>query len=153
MKSRIITERISNPFYRYYHTTVEISESRQQSFERPLRDSSEKHLEEVGKHGREIVETLLRLDGVTNVALHPYKVGVSIGEAYEWEDVHPHILATLKKVFADKCHVSEEDVEVTEKYQAPKWSGGFGSDPNFNSLSFDLGHDEEPSKISETKEE
>lgn len=122
MKARIIAERFPNPYRRSYHMTVEVSEKCIEIFSRPLCDNFEERFKEVGKYGREIVETLLRLDGITGVTLQPYQVNVGIGEAYEWEDIQPHIIATLKKVFVQKCEVTEDEVKVTEKYDTYKYS-------------------------------
>lgn len=132
MKARIITERVPNPYHRRYHMPVEVSAYHIHNFHRPLRDSSEKYLEDLGQCGRQIVEEVMKLDGVTAVTIQPYEVSVSIGEAFEWEDIHPHVIMILKGMVVQKCEVSEDAVEVTEKYDASKWGGSFERDPDFD---------------------
>lgn len=96
MVPRIVVQAPSdNLDARYYHTSVEISETLSQSFARPLRSRSEWYLREVGSTGSAIVRAVLSMPGVNSVSIGPYQVFVCKSLAFDWEEIHPAILKAL----------------------------------------------------------
>ena len=69
---------------REFSTNFEISKAQTRDFWRPLRDSSEEHLTEIGLDGAKLVRKLMDIPGVTEIWIHPYQVTVKIGKAFDW---------------------------------------------------------------------
>lgn len=129
-KSCIVIERVPNPFVLCYHTTAEVSESQIQIFERPLRDSYLGDLKAMGEPGRKLVEEVLAIDGVVTVSLTPYTVQITIGEAFEWNDISSAVIEALKRLIVQKYkEVKWQDITVEQKYDAPKWRSVPGISP------------------------
>lgn len=116
MKARILVKCVQNPHVLAYHTTAEISQSHIKTFERPLRETSEKYLEEIGEEGAKIVRGIFLLQGVESVSIYPYEMSVFKAEAFDWEGIHPEVLGMLKSTVAYLLKVPVEEVEVTDGY-------------------------------------
>lgn len=90
---------------RCYYINTEVSElPTPQNFWSPLRESSEKYLEGVGKIGGSLVRELLTISGVVMVFITPYEVIVDKGAAFNWEDIEPSVVRALKKAFDEVEH-------------------------------------------------
>lgn len=81
---------------RTYHMVTEISQHPIHVFDRPLRKSSEKYMEEVGDVGSRILRETLAVSGVVSVTIHPYELGVEKGKIFSWDTIEPAILNILK---------------------------------------------------------
>lgn len=90
-----------NPDIRDFHINVEISQHPFNSFERPLRESSERYLAEVGSVGSAIINDLFTIDGIIEVRIRQYELTIYIGAAFKWAEVSPQIHAILRKHCAD----------------------------------------------------
>jgi len=99
--TKLVIRTFPNRNIREYTTTVEICDTNRESFYRPLRASSEEPLKRLGKKGRAIVESLIKIPGVIEVAIEPYEVRVEIAPAFEWKDVEPYIFEVIAKEIGD----------------------------------------------------
>jgi hypothetical protein len=97
---------------RGYNLTVEISEAFHDSFLRPLRDTSDRFLERVGAIGEKVVRGLIAIPGVERVEIGPYYVNVHKGVAFDWKEIHGHVVEVLRSAFPQG---NVADVEVTER--------------------------------------
>ena len=100
---------------RQFHTTVELSKFRYESFERPLRDSSIGYLAKLGPAGEKLVRELFEIDGIVSVTVSIYMVEIGKDAAFEWDEVQSSVLETLKASVAEIAEVSLEEVEVVDK--------------------------------------
>jgi hypothetical protein len=73
---------------RKFSTNFEVSRTQIQDFWRPLRDSSEQYLKEIGSDGARLVRKLMDLPGVTEIWIHPYEVTVEISKAFDWNSMN-----------------------------------------------------------------
>jgi len=85
-----------------YNVTFQISDS-EEIFKFPLKPSSQKFLNNLGPHfGEALVRNIMLVQGVAEVHISPWKVRVSVGEAFNWYDqVAPHttLSEALKQTF------------------------------------------------------
>lgn len=118
IKPRIVVEQVPNRDIHVYHVTMEVSNTPLHEFRRPIeRPSSDKYLKEVGERGTKLVKSLLHLPGVDDVWISPYRLSVTKGNAFDWDDIEPEVLAILKKGFGRKVG----DVQVFgSHYVSPK---------------------------------
>lgn len=82
---------------REYHLKTLVSHTSIEDFRRPLRDSSERYLNEVGYPGNQIIKKLFDIPGVIEVWVHPYYLSVEIAKMFNWEESSPKI----EKAFED----------------------------------------------------
>jgi len=82
---------------RRFHTRAEVSRNLANEFKRPLRESSEKYLAQVGPLGAEIVRGLMRIKGITTVWIHPYSLQVTRARAYTWDELEPRICTVITR--------------------------------------------------------
>jgi len=87
----------SNADMRTYHTNFEISKTHTRIFWRPLRESSDKYLKEVGRKGATLVRRLFRIPGITQIFVDPYSVGIEKGMNFSWDNLEPIIIETITK--------------------------------------------------------
>jgi hypothetical protein len=97
MNAVIRTQRFRNDRIREYNVNRVISESHIERFDRPLRESSEKYLNKIGKLGARLVRAALRLPGVIEVGIEPYTFRITISLAHGWDSIEPSIIRILKK--------------------------------------------------------
>lgn len=111
MKARILFGEKYSKNSRAYNVTTEISRQPKRNFCRPIdRETSQKPLEDIGEKGLEIVQGCLNVAGVTDVEITPYCLGVTKGEAFDWEDIHPHVMVLLRLAFGEQCN----DIEIID---------------------------------------
>lgn len=97
MNAVIRTERFPNDRIREYNVNRVISESYSETFHRPLRESSEEYLKNIGKLGARLVRAAMRLPGVTEVGIHPYTFRIEISLAHGWDSIESSIIRLLEK--------------------------------------------------------
>lgn len=96
-----------------FHVTGEISQTNSRRFERPLRPSSDRYLEEVGDAGKTIVETVLPMRGITSVTISPYCLRVEKGSAFDWTWEGTDLKANILHVLLDALGEGYEVVDET----------------------------------------
>ena len=112
MNRLIRVESHPNSRVRDFHINRVVSQSVIEHFMRPLRDSSESYLTKVGDPGAEVVRSLMRLPGVTEIFIKPYVVGVHISDVHDWDSLEPSVLRVLcTKVFG----TDPDDVQIEHK--------------------------------------
>jgi len=81
-----------------FNVNVEISQKDSHTFDRPIRERSQKYLEEIGLIGRKIVEYVLSIEGVESVVIKPYSIDVVKGKAFDWEsdEIENRVLDILR---------------------------------------------------------
>ena len=100
MNRLIRIERPPNDRVRSFHINRVVSHSVIEHFMRPVRGNSEKYLIKVGDPGADVVRSLMRLSGVTDIFIKPYEVSVHISEVHDWDSLEPSVLRVLcTKVF------------------------------------------------------
>lgn len=97
MDAVIRAQRFPNDRIREYNVNRVISESYSESFDRPLRESSEEYLKKIGKLGARLVRAALRLPGVIEVGIKPYTFRITISLAHGWDSIEPSIIRLLEK--------------------------------------------------------
>lgn len=116
IRKKLTVEIYPNDRRRGFHTTFEISNSRFETFQRPLRLSSVEYLRNVGiDGGGELVLMLMQIPGVTEVSIRPYEATVEIAKAFSWTEfdtndktVGDKIVEAFKKVFGNDVVVSNK---------------------------------------------
>ncbi len=84
------------PFY----TTAEISQFQLHTFYRPLRDTSEQYLKDVGGKGAELIRKVMAIPGINTVSISPYKLSlIRSSSLFKWEDIEPIAEKAIKAVF------------------------------------------------------
>ena len=71
---------------RKFHTNFDLSKSRLEKFERPIRQSSQEYLEKVGPKGAGLVCKTMKVPGVVEISIQPYEVMVEIAKLFNWEE-------------------------------------------------------------------
>ena len=90
---------------REYSISTEVSElPTHRNFWVPLRESSEKYLDGLGKVGGSLMRDLLTISGVAMVSISPYEVMLDKGAAFNWEDIEPSVVSALKQAFGEVEH-------------------------------------------------
>lgn len=112
---KIVVEIHPNLEKRTYHMVTEISQHPIRVFDRPLRKSSEKYMEEVGDVGSRILRETLAVSGVVSVAIYPYELGVEKGKAFSWDTLEPAILNILKDVSEKKTKRADTIFSTKER--------------------------------------
>lgn len=115
-RKRLTITTFPNNRRRGFATTFEISNSRFETFDRPLRISSMEYLRNVGiDGGGELVRILMQISGITEVSIQPFEATVEIGNAFDWAETDhngkclvDNIIAAFKRVFGN-------DIVVTSK--------------------------------------
>lgn len=108
-RKRLTIATYPNDRMRGFATTFEISSSRFENFQRPLRLSSMEYLRKVGVDGGgELVRKLMQIPGVTEVSIRPYEATVEIAKAFSWTELDDHgesiedkIVDAFKAVFGN----------------------------------------------------
>ncbi len=113
MKPQIVICSHPNPHLRAYHVNWKISQRPTVRFDRPLGESQEERLANLGEAGATVVREVLAAVGTTEVIISPSEIVVSKGPAFDWTEMEPTILASLKKTFGGNA----EDVEVEDHSQ------------------------------------
>lgn len=110
---RIVVETVPNQQCRPYNINMAISESRINSFDFPLRDTSDKYLGELGPIGQGIVRKLNQVPGIVSVSISLYCAQIIIGKAFMWEDdgIDEAVIEALKDAFGDR----RDEVEIERK--------------------------------------
>lgn len=112
MNKRILVESHPNSRGRTFHVNRVLSGSAIENFWRPLRDSSERILKTVGEPGANIVRSLLRLPGVTEIFIKPYELSVYISDVHDWDSLEPSVIRVLcNEVF----HEDRMSVQIDHK--------------------------------------
>ncbi len=78
----------------------------------------------VRDHNPSTIQTALsfyEIEGVTSVGLDIYEVRVTIGRAFDWDDITPQVIEHIKK------HLRWDDAEVRDHDSRPAYSRGSGS--------------------------
>ncbi len=110
-RSKIVVKYFSDPNFREYHVSKEISLSHE-IFKRPLRPRSNEYLKRVGKVGAELVRDIIAVPGVASVGIESYHLWVSKGHAFEWAEIESYVVNALKQAVGT-------DVEVVEPTPFP----------------------------------
>ncbi len=92
-----IDRRTGGRRYRQYYVRTRICDSSLEMFELPLniyllKDS------DVGYLGHELVLKLNEVDGIEEVYLSPFCLGIGKNPAFDWEDIEADILFSLETV-------------------------------------------------------
>ncbi len=93
-----IEQGTTDPFYRVYTTDGQISsDSGIQMFDRPVLKTGEwaAAWDKIGPTGRQVIEALFQVDGISNAYLDVKKVTIQIGMAFTWAQIEPRILQIL----------------------------------------------------------
>lgn len=96
---KVVVETFPNNLIRDYNTDFEVSKSQREEFWKPLRVSSIDHLIKTGLQNADFVQLLFDIDGITQVIMHPYQVGIYIGAAFEWSKVQPKIMRAFEAIY------------------------------------------------------
>ena len=115
-RKRLAIEIYPNDRFRGFATTFEISNSRYETFLRPLRISSVEYLHKVGiDGGGELVRIVMQIPGVTQVSIQPYEARVEIANAFSWDELDDNgksivdnIVEAFKKVFGNNIAISNK---------------------------------------------
>ncbi|MCL5016506.1 MAG: NifU N-terminal domain-containing protein [Patescibacteria group bacterium] len=99
MRKSVTVCRFPNESIREYNVRVEISQSPRESFQRPLRDSSETYLTAVGEVGADLVRRLMAVPGVTEVAIYPYTVRITKAPSFSWEETEALVKKELYRLY------------------------------------------------------
>jgi len=99
-----------------FHTTAEISQYQIHTFYRPLRDSSERYLQDVGKKGAELVRKVMAIPGIKTVVIEPYELTLTRSSSFfKWGDIEPVAEKTIKVIFGRE----REDVKYLSLAEIP----------------------------------
>ncbi|QQG42032.1 MAG: hypothetical protein HYV90_01820 [Candidatus Woesebacteria bacterium] len=115
-RKRLVIETYPNDRLRGFATNFEISNTRYETFQRPLRISSLEYLRKVGiDGGGEFVRIVMQIPGVTQVSIQPYEARVEIANAFSWtelDDNHmsivDNVVEAFKKVFGNNIAISNK---------------------------------------------
>ncbi len=72
-----------NTHFLTFHTNFQICDCTIQSFNWPLRDKSNKYLNETGPVGKEIVKKIMKMRGVTEIFIQRYELSVKIADLFD----------------------------------------------------------------------
>ncbi len=118
--ARILIEKFPNDRIRDFCTTMQLTEAKGARLGRgglsglSLGDEREK----AGETAEKLLQRIYELHGVEEVKIEMYEVRVTIGKAFDWNDVQPSVLAVLKTVYGDA------EVEVVQKYASGYFKHG-----------------------------
>lgn len=123
-KPRIVIELCPNIDVRVYNVSTQISRHTIADFNAPLPDYEELYLsEEVGSPGMELVKEVLAVLGVEKVYIKPYNISVYKGKSFDWEDIEPSVITSLRKILASierfkeiVGEKAENTIEITTFY-------------------------------------
>ncbi|MCJ7793066.1 MAG: NifU N-terminal domain-containing protein [Candidatus Marinimicrobia bacterium] len=110
MVPRIVVKWGRTSDIRFYHVTLEISESPSQTFWRPLRDTSERPLKETGEIGSDLIRRIFAIQGVAAISIVPYSLKVEKGSAFKWDEVEAYVLGILSEILMS--HFGTQEVEI-----------------------------------------
>ena len=100
MALQIKKESFPNPDVIAFHTTTEISQYQIHTFYRPLRDSSEQYLKDVGEKGAELVRKTMAIHGIKTVTIEPYELTlIRSSSLFKWEKIVPIAEKAIKVIF------------------------------------------------------
>ena len=100
MALKIQTEFFPNTSCMRFHLMVEISQVNYQSFDRPLRPTSDQYLEMVGEKGAELVKKVMAIPGVINVSIGPYRLTVTRDSSlFGWTEIASSTEKAIKVIF------------------------------------------------------
>jgi len=86
--------------YRCYYLGAEISEHLTCVFSKPLQPLHKKNLQKIGKKGRSFVTQVLKIPGIQEILIFPFRFCVRINRrTRSWKEVEPAILEALEKTF------------------------------------------------------
>lgn len=111
--TKIIFEFVPSPDYMRVHLNKEISNSRVESFCRPLNDSSQKYLEKLGPLGKSLILKFFLINGITEITIEPYELRFEKGKAFLWtEELIPQIKAVLNELGIFEEEVDKESMST-----------------------------------------
>ena len=99
IQGTILTETYPNTRVKTYHVSFQISNTVIETFRRPIRPSSDQYLNKVEYPGKILVRRLLKIDGVTEVTIRPYSVGITVAKLFRWDDVESDIYQIFDEMF------------------------------------------------------
>ena len=115
---RIVIEQFPNDLIRKFHINERISyETLYASI--PGVDALAMFSER--DHSPSTIQTALsfyEIEGVTSISLNIYEVSVTIGRAFDWNDITPGVIDLIKK------HLRWDVVEISSHYPRPAYSRG-----------------------------
>lgn len=132
MSKMIMVQYHPNPNCCTLHLECEISDSRYQRFDRPLRPESEDYLKQLGTIGEGIVRALFAIPGVSDVSIKPYEVHFTKGAAFERSPIVTAAIDVIKKTLLIADSQLEFSVDDPHASQ-PKQEAGAESCPNDSS--------------------
>ena len=97
-KPKIVAMEFPNPRFRQYHLSKEIS-TEHGIFTRPVSRYDETELRSIGDIGYNLVVGIMTIDGIEEVTIDSYYIGISIGQAFDWGDIETQVFGWLKTVF------------------------------------------------------
>lgn len=95
---------VGNSDIRVFHFTGEVSQSRIERFERPIRTSSREYLNAIGILGEAVVRRLFTIEGVSLVVMEPYQISIHKAPMFSWEGrngLERQIVRAFREVFRD----------------------------------------------------
>ena len=112
-----------------FNFNATISDSLISSFYLPLRDSSEKYLDEIGERCASVVRKLVRLPGIKQIVIHPRRITLELDPMFDGKKIEPCALHILKHFYAYPNLVQVagvagykyvKDIPIDENYREAK---------------------------------
>ncbi len=97
-----IIETVKNPNCHIFHTPFEISDSSINSFYRPLTGDDNERLNELGETGKELIERVFDINGITEALITPYRLSIIRATCFDWESLDPQIVGILKEILKEQ---------------------------------------------------
>ena len=111
--AKIVVKVFEGSFVQKFYTSHIVSQSTQ-SFRRPLNEKSEQYLKKLGRLGRDLVERIIKIRGVTMVDINSYEIRIEFGPAHDLETVQKSVLKVISELVFPGLDKSEIEIEIME---------------------------------------
>lgn len=98
---RIVVDVIEDsPNLRVFHFTTFMSNRKHVKFYMPLTGADDSRLESVGINGSALISDLNGILGIDTVFLETYRMGVFIGQAFDWTGIEEAVIEAIRYRFS-----------------------------------------------------